>query len=175
MLYDNPTITEYLLSNKGKLIHMFGEPDAGRTRVLFSLIDRLTQNNGLCGYCISRDFQLEVFQQMVRHQEQCMIAQPENKKQLTEILKLDLDYFFIDNFLEYIIHKSRKQIQQTFAILSARAYQDQKNIILVNDMRYHPDKGLHPAYQEWFYHFCAQHIKVEKDSDFNIRYEFVKL
>ena len=41
MIYENQEVLDYLLDNKGKLIHLYGEADAGRTSVLFSLIENL--------------------------------------------------------------------------------------------------------------------------------------
>jgi len=180
MLYDNQDVLQYLDKEKGKLVHLYGEPDAGRTQVLFSVINALANQDRFCCYWVPRkeEYRKEVFDATVGKKQCCIIGFPETAQELQQFLVLakDTDLICVDNFLEYILHKRKAQIRLIFSLFSASAYEYGTNVLLVNDMRYLPEKGgLHPAYQEYFRYFCDRHIQVEKDSDFNIRYEFCKL
>ena len=180
MLYPNEEVLQYLTETSGKLIHLYGEPDAGRTQTLFSILDTMTKQDKLCSYWIPNreQYRENVFNKAVAEKEHCIIGFPKTTKELPAFLKLadGADLICVDNFLEYILHKQNGQIRGVFALFSAAAYQYKTNFVLVNDLRYLEAKGgMHPAYQEYFSHFCAKHISVEKDSDFHIRYAFREL
>ena len=180
MLYSNQDIITYLSKEEGKLIHLYGEPDAGRTQVLFSIIDELTKQDKFCSYWVPRkeEYRKNVFDEMVDKKQCCIIGFPDTAQELSQFLKLaeGTDLICIDNFLEYILHKRKAQIRLVFSMLSAAAYEHKTNFLLVNDLRYLPAKGgLHPAYQEYFRYFCSRHVCVEKDSDFHIRYRFCEV
>ena len=180
MLYDNQEVVHYLDEEKGKLVHLYGEPDAGRTQVLFSVINELANKNRFCCYWIPHreEFRQNVFNETVSKKQCCIIGFPETVNELSRFLELakGTDLICIDNFLEYILHKRKTQIRLALSMLSASAYEHKTNFLLVNDLRYLPAKGgLHPAYQEYFRYFCDRHVRVEKDSDFHIRYGFCTL
>lgn len=180
MLYDNQEVLAYLKNQRGKLVHLYGKPDAGRTQSVFSILDHVGQEDRLCGYWVPRkeDFRQNVFREMIAWPERYLIGFPKTVKELSLFLPLaaGTDLVCIDNFLEYIIHKPKDQIRAVLTLLSATAYQHGTNFLLVNDLRYYESKGgMHPAYQEYFRHFCARHVEVEKDSDFHIRYAFKEL
>ena len=180
MLYPNQEIMTYLSNEKGKLVHLYGEPDAGRTQVLFSIINELAEQDKFCCYWVPRkeEYRQNVFDETVTKKQCCVIGFPETVKELPQFLQLaeGTDLICIDNFLEYILHKRKAQIRLAFSMLSATAYEYETNFLLVNDLRYLPAKGgLHPAYQEYYRYFCDRHICVEKDSDFNIHYGFCKV
>ena len=180
MLYPNNTVLQYLRSSFGRLIHLYGEPDAGRTTVLFHLLQEMSQKDKICGYWIPRkeEFRNDVFQEMVSKKEQCIVGFIPDLKTMHTTLPLaeHMDIICIDNFLEYVLHKKKNEIRNAFATLSATAYKYNTTFILVNDLRYYEAKGgIHPAYQEYFRHFCSRHIEVTKDSNFNIFYTFRQL
>ena len=177
MLIRNEDVIQYLLKAEGKLVHLYGDPDAGRTQTVFSVLDEATDQDKLCCYWIPRekDYRYNVFVKTVHNRDHCIVGFPENATQLPVFLTLaaGVDLVCIDNFLEYICHKKNAEIRNVFASISAAAYKYKTNFVLVNDLRYLEAKGgLHPAYQEYFRRFCAKHIKVEKDSDFHISYDF---
>ena len=181
MIYNDPVILEYLEKNKGKLIHLFGDPDAGRTQTVFSILNYMTSADKLCCYWVPQKeaFRQNVFKEAVRMKQYCIIGFPKTASEIPAFLKLaadGADLICIDNFLAYILHKQKDQIRALFSLLSGTAYQYGTNFLLVNDLRYLEAKGgMHPAYQEYFRHFCPRHILVEKDSDFHIRYGFTEL
>lgn len=177
MIYENQEVLDYLLDNKGKLIHLYGEADAGRTSVLFSLIENLTQQEKIICYITPRteEFRKNVFDRMISYPERCIIAQASSYKEITPLLSLGADIYMVDNFLEQILHKKKPQITHTFSLLSGQAFQNGYNIILSNDLRISKEKGIHPAYMEYFRHFCSKHIEVKKDSDFHIHYNFTEI
>ncbi len=180
MLYDNEEVLKYLNEEKGKLIHLFGDADAGRTQTLFSILNRLTENDKFVSYWIPRqeEFRQNVFNETVQNKKACLIGFPKTSQELSTFMQLarNTDLICIDNFLEYVLHKPKAFIRGVLARLSATTYQYKTNFIIVNDLRYLEAKGgLHPAYQEYFRHFCSRHIVVEKDSDFHISYRFTKI
>ena len=177
MLYDNQEVLNYLLNNKGKLIHLYGEADAGRTSVLFSLTEFLTRQEKIVCYITPRaeEFRKNVFDRMVSCPERCIIAHASSFKEMAPLLSLGADIYMIDNFLEQILHKKKAQIARTFSLLSGQAFQHGYNIILANDLRINKEKGIHPAYMEYFRHYCRKHIEVKKDSDFHIHYNFTEI
>ena len=180
MLIKNQEVIQYLLEANGKLVHLYGNPDTGRTQTMFSVLDEIASREKLCCYWIPRkeEYRQNVFLKTVRNPEHCIVGFPEDAKQLPIFLTLSagVDLVCIDNFLEYIFHKTNPEIRYIFGLLSAAAYKYKTNFVLVNDLRYLEAKGgFHPAYQEYFHRFCAKHIKVEKDSDFHIYYSFKEL
>lgn len=177
MLIQNDAVLQYLETERGKLIHLFGEPDAGRTQTVLSILDKITEQEKLCCYWVPHreSYRENVFRQTVTHKERCIIGFPQAAKELPTFMNLaeGADLICVDNFLEYILHKPNPVIRQIFGLFSAAAYKYKTNFILVNDMRYLEAKGgEHPAYEEYFRHFCQRHVRVEKDSDFHIHYAF---
>jgi len=177
MLYDNPEVLEYLQQSNGKLIHVYGDPDSGRTSVLFSWVDYLTRQGQAVCYVVPRMelFWKDLFHQYVDKPERCYIAKASTEKEIRSILDVDFDWYCFDNFLDLILHKPKPKIRSLFSLLSGHVYQTRQNAILVNGLRYYEAKGgYHPAYLEYFRHYCMKHAVVEKDSDFHIRYRFTE-
>lgn len=168
-----------IIQPNGTLFHLYGEADAGRTETIFSILNEATEYEQLCGYWIPgrEQFRQDVFNRSVAYLDRCVVGFPKKAKDLPVFLQTtkSLDLVCIDNFLEYILHKPKKHIRAVFSLLSAAAYKNRTNFILVNDMRFWESKGMHPAYQEYFRYFCSKHILVEKDSDFHIHYGFNKI
>ena len=179
MLYNNYDVLQYFTENNGKLIHLYGEPDAGRTQTVFTILKHMTSLEKICCYWVPRqeEFRRNVFCDSIPDKNYCIVGFPKESKELPAFLRLadSADLICIDNFLEYIIHKKPAEIRAIFSLLSATAYQYKTNFLLVNDLRYHKLKGgKHPAYLEYFRYYCTKHVQVEKDSDFNIHYTFFK-
>ena len=173
MLYDNQDVLQYLDKEKGKLIHLYGEADAGRTLTVFSMALHALQKERMPAYVIPNSM-------MVRYKDcpdLCPIIIAKSVRTLVysvRIMSNAADIIFIDNFLQYILHKPKKDILAVFRTLQTTALETDIIVVLVNDLRYLEAKGgYHPAYQEYFRKFCDSHIQVIKDANCDIGYEFV--
>lgn len=173
MLYDNEQVLQYLNEEKGKLIHLYGEADAGRTLTVFSMASDALRQERMPVYVIPNLM-------MFRYKDcpdLCPVVTAKSARALISVIHImanAADIIFVDNFLQYILHKPKKDILAVFRALQTEALATQTSIILVNDLRYLETKGgYHPAYQEYFRKFCDSHIQVTKDTNCDIGYEFI--
>lgn len=178
MIYDNKKVLDYLLNNDGKLIHLYGQADAGRTSVLFSLISYLVANEQTCAYLVPQKnvLQIELFQRYVKDLSLCPMCIIQDKEELIHTigqLSGTIQYIFIDNFLYYVLYRTKKKNQLLLSSFSSYAYKTKTNFVFCNDMRHVP--GINktvPAYLELFRRYSTNNILVRKDENKNIYYDF---
>ena len=173
MIIPDTDVLQTLNEKSSRLIHLFGEADAGRTLTVLSMARQALDNGQLPIYILPNSMRLR----RKDIPELCPVVIANTTDNLIRSLKTIIetaDIIFIDDFLQYILHKPKKEILAIFRALKAEAWVNQTVIVLVNDYRYLEEKGgYHPAYQEYFRRFCGAHIKVEKDEAFNIHYRFI--
>ena len=178
LLYDNQNVLDYLLRERGRLVHLYGEADAGRTSVLFSLIGHLTEHGHPCAYLapIGNQIQVERFRRYVKDPALCPLAVVPDRKLLPGIiteLSEAADYLFLDCFLSYILYRTRRQNASLMSFLSGCAYGKGTSFILCNDTRHVPgDDTASPAYMEVFRRYSSRNVLVYKDAAADIYYSF---
>ena len=178
MLYDNQEILDYLLYNRGKLIHLYGEADTGRTSVMFSMIDHLAANGKICAYLVPSEskIQEERFRRYIKDPSLCPLVVVKDRKSLSSSLSLlsrVAEDIFIDNFLSYVLYRTRRQNASMMSMLSGYAYGTYANLILCNDTRHIPgEEKTSPAYMEIFRRYSSKNILVQKDDKQDVHYAF---
>ena len=178
MLYDNEEVLNYLKQEDGKLIHLYGEADAGRTSVLFSMIGYLTSQGHPCAYLVpgKSQMQIERFRRYIKDPSLCPLIIIQDRKTLSSVisgLATVTDYIFIDCFLSYILYRTRRQNASLMSFLSGQAYGNHLNFVLCNDTRHIPGEDKpSPAYMEIFRRYSSKNVLVYKDTGANIFYEF---
>lgn len=178
MLYDNQEVLDYLLHNNRKLIHLYGEADAGRTSVMFSMIDHLASNGKSCAYLVpsAAKIQEERFRRYIKDPSLCPMVIIKDRKSLASSLSLLSEVtedIFIDNFLSYILYRTRRQNTSLMSMLSGYTYGTYANLILCNDTRHIPgEEKTSPAYMEIFRRYSSKNILVQKDEGQNVHYIF---
>ena len=178
MILNNKDVTTYLNEKTNRIVHVFGEPDAGKTRSMFFLINEMNKLGKICAYVHPgvQFFQYEAFKKFIEYPDQTPVLQAENLKDFSSqvrALALYIDIFIVDGFLTYIIHQKITYIQKVFQEISAIAFKYNINFMLVNEMRFNKEKDmLVPAYDQFFRHFCQSHILITKDENYNISFGF---
>lgn len=178
MLYDNLEVLNYLESGKGKLIHLYGNADTGRTSVMFSVIDYLISHGHPCAYMVpaASTLQVDRFRHYVKDLSMCPLVIIQDKKSLSfniSCLAAATEYIFLDCFLDYILHRPKLKIANLMALLSGYAMGSRISFILCNDTRHIPgEEKSSPAYMEVFRRYSDKNILVYKDPATNIRYNF---
>ncbi len=178
MLYDNLSVLSYLEKEKGKIIHLYGDPDTGRTSVMFSMIDYLIQHGQTCAYLVpsSGSIQAERFRHYLKDISLCPLVVVKDRKSLSfslQCLSEATEHIFLDCFLSYILYRSKKQNASLMSLLSGYAYGGHINFILCNDTRHIPgEEKTSPAYMERFRRYSSKNILVYKDEATNIYYDF---
>lgn len=178
MLYDNPPVLEYLEKEKGKIIHLYGDPDTGRTSVMFSMIDYLIRQGQPCAYLVpsSGSIQAERFKHYIKDLSMCPLVIIKDRKSLSFSLKClteATENIFIDCFLSFILYRSKRQNVSLMSLLSGYAFGAHTNFILCNDTRHIPgEERSSPAYMEIFRRYSSKNVLVYKDAATNIYYNF---
>ncbi len=178
MLYDNTSVLEYLEKEQGKIIHLYGDPDTGRTSVMFSMIDYLIGKGHPCAYLVpsSGTIQIERFRHYIKDLSMCPLAIVKDRKSLSFNLRClaeATEYIFLDCFLSFILYRTRRQNASLMSLLSGYAYGSRTNFILCNDTRHIPgEESTSPAYMEIFRRYSSKNILVYKDPASNIFYNF---
>ena len=149
MLYDNLSVLSYLEKEGGKIVHLYGDPDTGRTSVMFSMIDYLISKGQMCSYLVplSGGLQAERFRHYVKDISMCPLVIIKDRKDLANSLRYLTDAvenIFLDCFLSYILYRTKRQRESKTS----------------------------PAYMEIFRRYSSKNILVHKDEQLNIYYDF---
>lgn len=178
MLYDNLSVLSYLEKEGGKIVHLYGDPDTGRTSVMFSMIDYLISKGQMCSYLVplSGGLQAERFRHYVKDISMCPLVIVKDRKDLANSLRYLTDAaenIFLDCFLSYILYRTKRQNGSLMSLLSGYAFGSNVNFILCNDTRHVPGENkTSPAYMEIFRRYSSKNILVHKDEQLNIYYDF---